>query len=253
MENNNSLNVVEKALGSPVAAEYPENALKVRRNLLASSLVSCVIVFGSISLDPTSSIFGFKFIGLTDNLIRIGLAVITIYFLIHFLWYAVDAFMEWRLRVTGTRLSFITTGRFSSEDCDYPDDPKQSTLYSWWMDQASQIGNMKEIINSLENKWQDSESEIRTIIGSSSDGKNLNIILNSLSELNKKVSELKSAVVNTEKTLLSQRIPASLKRFDDWFRLFLKSQNLRWIIIDTLLPIVIGTAAVVVLLLKLIR
>lgn len=254
MAEKSSLQAVEVTLGNPVAPEYTNNALKVRRNLLAVSLVSCFIAFFSIKLDPNSTIFGFKFVGLTDDLVSIGLVVFTIYHLAHFAWYVVDAAMEWRLRVTGTRLSFVTAGKLVSEHGDYPDDPRQSTLYSWWKDHARSIGNIKEIIITFEKEWEIAESAVQALVSNNTpDGRNLNNALQTLGQVQKSVFDLKRSVEQVDKTISSQRIPASLSRFDKWFGLFLRSQNLRWLLIDTCVPLAFGIIALLMLLIKLLR
>jgi hypothetical protein len=126
-----NLYAVEKALGNPVAGDLPENALKVRRNLLAFGIISVVITLGGVKLDPTSSVLGFKFVGISENLILNTLLATNAYLLLHFMWYAFEGLLEWRLRVTGTRLAFLTGARYGSEHADYPNDPRQSTLYNW--------------------------------------------------------------------------------------------------------------------------
>jgi hypothetical protein len=246
LKKSKSLEAVETILGSPVSPEYSDNALKVRRNLLVSSFVSCMIAFGQISLDPTSSILGFKFVGLTDDFIRKGLAVITLYYLVHFLWYAFDASVGWRLRITGTNLFFITAGKIVSELGDYPDDPKQSTLYSWWLDQAKEINKLKERIQLFEIIINKSENEIQTLTDCAD--KNRLIVL--LSQVETSIKDLRKSVDDIRETIESPRIVFSLSRFDNWFCAFLKSQNIRWAIIDTLLPILFGFLAVSSLLIK---
>ncbi|MDR7123114.1 hypothetical protein [Rheinheimera soli] len=99
---NEKLDAVEKALGNPVAGDLSDNALKVRRNLLAFGIVSIVITIGGVKIDPASSVLGFKFVGISEDLITNSLLVTNVYFLLHFIWYAFEGFLEWRLRVTGT-------------------------------------------------------------------------------------------------------------------------------------------------------
>lgn len=227
---NENLDAVEKALGNPVAGDLPENALKVRRNLLAFGIISIVITLGGVKLDPTSSVLGFKFVGISESLIANALLVTNIYFLLHFIWYAFEAFLEWRLRVTGTRLAFVTGARLGSEHADYPDDPRQSTLYNWWKDHAKRIGSFKETANELSVKIQAWEEKVSSF-KNGNDSLNLSNAMSTLTQAKNSVEKLKSQIQTTEKTLTALRIPHSLGRFDGWFKLFLKSQNLRWLII----------------------
>ncbi len=69
----------------------------------------------------------------------------------------------------------------------------------------------------------------------------------SVSQVRERVTELTRALENTSKTIASQRIPVSLERFDQWFKLLLQSQNLRWLLIDFLLPVALGVTALAVL------
>jgi len=57
------------------------------------------------------------------------------------------------------------------------------------------------------------------------------------------INQLYNSIQTAHKTISDQRIPVSLKRFDNWFQLFLRSQNLRWLIIEFLFPIVLGLSA----------
>lgn len=247
MSERSKIDAVEKALGSPIGAELPENALKVRRNLLISSMVALFVEFGGLRLDPTSSVLGFKFVGLTDDLIRIGLAVVTLYLLLHFLWYVHDALLEWRLRVTGTRLSFVTAARIASEHGDYPNDPRQSTLYHWWSEEAKRIKNVGAKALAVDDSLRESQQAVRTLIEEKGSGSNLQSILNVLTEMRNALTELNRSVEHIQKTLNADRISVSLKRFDGWFELFLRSQNLRWLIVDAMVPGLLGSWALIAL------
>lgn len=244
--NNDNISAVEKALGNPVAGDLSENALKVRRNLLVFGVISIAITIGGIKIDPTSSFLGFKFIGLSDRLIINSLLLTNLYFILHFIWYAFEGFLEWRLRVTGTRVAFMTGARFGSEHADYPDDPRQSTLYNWWKDQASQIGSFRTTTNELSEKVQEWEGKISSF-QDGNDSLNLANAMSTLSQAKSSIEKLNTQIQNTEKILTAHRIPYSLSRFDGWFKLFLKSQNLRWIIIDIIIPVVVGITAILLL------
>ena len=63
--------------------------------------------------------------------------------------------------------------------------------------------------------------------------------MNSINKMSKEVNMVKVSLEKTNTTLNSKRIPASLERFDNRFHFFLSSQNLRWLIIELLLPIFI--------------
>jgi hypothetical protein len=58
-------------------------------------------------------------------------------------------------------------------------------------------------------------------------------------------TQLQAAIESTAKALQSQRIPASLDRFDRAFHHFLTSQSMRWLLLDALLPLGLGVYALV--------
>lgn len=247
MAEEKSLDAVEKVLGNPVSAELSETALKVRRNLLLTSLLSIVVVIGVVRLDPSSTVLGFKFIGLTDSVIRTGLLLVTAYLFVHFLWYVLESVVEWRLRVTGTRLAFLTGAKFTSKIADYPDDPRQSTLYSWWLDQAKRIGGINKKIESVDDAFRPCEERLRVLLQNPGDAMNLQNTLNAITETRGVIVDLKRSVECVQETFSSQRIPGSLQRFDNWFQLVLRSENLRWLLIDALAPLIAGGTALFLL------
>ena len=104
---------VEKALGEPVFPAFSDYVRKLRANLVFVSFISISLIFGDLEIDPTSSILGLKFKNLSSDSLMYGLLILNGYMLVHFLWCSVDTFQEWSIRVTGTRLSFITTARFT--------------------------------------------------------------------------------------------------------------------------------------------
>lgn len=241
-----NLEAVEKALGNPVAGDLPENALRVRRNLLVFGMISVFITLGGVKLDPTSSVLGFKFSGVSEDLITNALLAANVYFLLHFIWYAFEGILEWRLRVTGTRLAFLTGSRFGSEHADYPDDPRQSTLYTWWLDNAKRIGNFKETADDLSEKIKAWEEKV-SLFQNGNDSLNLANAMSTLNQAKGATDKLTKQIETTEKVLTAMRISCSLGRFDGWFKLFLKSQNIRWLIIDILLPVSVGVTAIYLL------
>ena len=243
---NEKADAVAKVLGEPFFGEFPENTLKVRRNLIILSAISITIVLSGIQISQDSTILGLKFDGVDTRLLLQLLFYINLYLFIHFSWCALDNILEWRLRVTGTRLSFVTTGKTASEHGDYPDDPRQSTMYSWWIDQAKQIGNLKEKIETIESQIKASREKLDKAVAEVNSVSMSNLssaVIKSLNSALTNTIRLQQSVETAQKAIADQRIPVSLKRFDNWFQLLLRSQNLRWLIIELLLPIVFGGLA----------
>lgn len=228
----------QKALGEPLMPEFADYMRRVRSLLIVVSLISIGVVIGGLAIDPSSSVLGVKFQGLSDELIRKGLLIANAYLLIHFVWGAFDSWLEWGARLTGTRVAFVTTGRVASEHCDYPSDPRQSTLYNWWKDNASKIASLTEPLENTEQKLADWEKRVEEEI--LKDNPNLVTVVQSFREIQTNINDVKKKIENVEKTLTATRIPASLERFDNRFKLMLRSQNIRWLVLELAFPLILG-------------
>lgn len=238
---------VTKILGEPVFAEYSDNAWKIRTNLIVAATVSIAVAFGDLHIDPDSQILGLKFRGLSDAVLTNGLIAVVSYLLVHFLWVSLDALMEWRLRVTGTRVAFVTTGRFSSEHGDYPNNPRQSTLYNWWKEETRKIGNITESFSAINEKLERWDVSLKKKFDQGADALNINHTTHLLAEVREQARKAEQSVTAAMTTIGAERIPMSLARFDRWYGLFLRSQNLRWLLIDFLAPILAGAYALALL------
>jgi len=240
---------VEKILGEPIMVDFTDSVRKIRTSLLIVSIIAITVVLGQIEIDPSSPFFGIHFKGLTNKLILNGLAVLNIYMLIHFVWCSFDFWLEWIVRITGTRVAFVTTGRFANENCDYPNDPRQSTLYNWWKDEAAKIGSFRILASSIQDKLSEWEQKAKAAL----EGEDPNVVavLSSINSVSSDVTKLRSAIETAEKTIQSARIPASLARFDRKYQLFMRSQNLRWLVVELGLPVLTGSYAIFLLTSKL--
>lgn len=218
-------------MGEPVFIEFSENTFKIRKNLLIASAASLAVVIADLNIHPDSSFLGLKFHNLTDTVLTGGLIVVTFYLLLHFIWSAFDSLLEWWLRLTGTRVAFITVARAGSEHGDHPDDPRQSTFYNWWLDQARQMDNFSGKISQIESQL------------SNMDTLPFPQVLSSIRELGTQLDAHR-------KVFESKRIMVSLSRFDKWFEFFLRSQNLRWLIIEFLFPLILAGYALLLLFLR---
>ncbi|MCW8830727.1 MAG: hypothetical protein OQK32_04305, partial [Gammaproteobacteria bacterium] len=76
----------QKALGEPLMPEFTDYMRRARTLLIVVSLISIAVVIGGLAIDPSSSVLGVKFKGISDELIRKGLLIANAYLLIHFLW-----------------------------------------------------------------------------------------------------------------------------------------------------------------------
>lgn len=234
---------IEKIMGEPYMPDFSEGALKVRRNLLAVSLISIAGTVAGVRVAPDSPVFGFHLEHLNQAVIGDAIAVVIGYMLVHFFWYVVDAFAGWRLRVTGTRVAFITAGTYGSADLDYPSDPRQSTLYNWWRSRRPAIAQLCDGLPAIEaslDRVQKSLADLQTSPDVVNDSTN---VLRSLGEVRQSFDHLKRAIEASKSLEESPRMLFSLRRFDRWYGFWLRSQNLRWLVLDAGLPLLIGAAA----------
>jgi len=241
------LKAVEKVLGEPAFAEFTPNAWKIRTNLIIASGISIAVVFADLHIDPGSTVLGLKFHGLSDSVLTKGLFGVTLYLLLHFVWSAIDNLIEWRLRVTGTKVAFVTTGMFASEHADYPRDPRQSTLYNWWKDDARKIGNLTGQLSDIEKQLHEWDTRLKAQFVEKPDAMNIVNATSLISSAREAVVKLERSITEVRDTISALRIPVSLRRFDRWFHLFLRSQNLRWLVVELGAPILVGFYALVLL------
>jgi hypothetical protein len=136
---------------------------------------------------------------------------------------------------------------FSSEDADYPRDPRQSTLYNWWIAEAQRIGNLADHIPNFSARLTEWEKTMKERFATGADAMNIVNATNILAEARTGLEALQRSLTQTENVFTSQRIPASLRRFDDWFGFFLRTQNLRWLVIELSMPLVVAVYALALL------
>lgn len=239
------IKAVEKVLKEPVAAGFSDQAWKIRNNLIVGSSIALVMGLAKVQIAPDSTFLGLKFNGLNDNVIRLTLAAVVIYLLFHFLWAGWDSLLEWRLRITGTRTVFQTGSMFAPRHVDYPVEPRQSTLYNWWVMQHTAIARVGIVVEELQEKLKTWAADIQAIREGKSDpySNNLNNVISGLSQVNVQYADLVRALKANTEAITDDRIPTSLKRFDGWFQLFLRSQNLRWFVIEFVAPVIFSFAA----------
>lgn len=248
------LDRVSKVLKEPVYCEMDDVTVKVKNHLLLMSMISIFVVLGGLHIQQDSSILGLRFSGLNDFIVHFGLFVILAYLFFHFIWRSIDNFLEWTIRITGTRLMYVTGSSWGSDDADYPNDPRQSTLYNWWSNESSKIGYLNEKLDAISNDIKSLLEKTKAFI-ESEDKSNLNPnVLPQLTQFNssitstdKKINQLKDSIKSAGELKDSGRILVSLKRFDNAYQYFLRSQNLRWFIVDLLVPILLAIYSLILL------
>ena len=63
---------------------------------------------------------------------------------------------------------------------------------------------------------------------------------------NVQLSQPATKVQDLQKVLVSERIPVSLKRFDEAFKFHSMNQNARWLVLEFGVPVVVGISGIVV-------
>ncbi|NQY94037.1 MAG: hypothetical protein HRT43_07720, partial [Campylobacteraceae bacterium] len=156
MNDNKTTKDVQEWLGKPFTQDFSEYARKVRNNLGIVSVLSIIIITQGIEISG-GSFLGLKFNEDTFKMIFIYkiLFYLNIYFFIHFIWLAWDNFLQWRIKLTGT--FSINTGTFAGpkEVSDNRENPSQTTLYSWWVNESRSLCNTEEKITLLTEKLKE--------------------------------------------------------------------------------------------------
>ena len=202
---------LDKIFGAPVIFSYDEETLKTKKTLLIISIIGIVASFFGVSISTDSSLFGVKFYNLSQSLLVGAILVLNVFFWIKFIWMSFEYFLEWRLRVTGSGKSAVPKGGVLGSDLiDYATEPKQSTLYNWWLKHAKYFRESSsdpyEAINQI-------KEILKTDGWSSSSGMLVELIKKTETHLN-----------NIDKVFGDGRLEYSLKRFDRAFFYLLKSK-----------------------------
>lgn len=226
---------IAKVLGSPVGFDISETASKLRRNLLLVSVVVMILILGEVQPGPEVSVFGIKLTGLTSIKIMFGLSVLLAYNLVHYLWYCYELYSEWAVRITGTRLAFVTGGKYGQLGADYPDDPKQSTLYTWWLQQSNSIIAYSNLLQRVDASIQDFSEHTEQL--QARDMTSAGTVSSSIRGMKDALEQARHNLACTEAILTNVRVPESLKRFDNRFKMLLKSQNLRLVLVEVGMPV----------------
>ena len=236
MEDSDRQERIEKLMREPTPLEVTNYEEKIRRNLLIASMIVFALTYLQLVPASDSKFFGLSFDNLTPKSIYIILLIIISYELIHYVWLILNKLAYWRVRLTGTNPG-VSRGnggmRFGSEfdPEDYSGEQENSTFYVWMLDSKR---SFKEVFQSYDSKWN--SIEIATFDNQSLDQKTAEDILKKLNEISQIQSRLEGHVTNI-------RIEASFNRFEKWYSMMIRSQSLRWIILDFLLPILGGFGA----------
>lgn len=222
-------------LSNPVFLEVSEPIRKIRSNLLIISVISIFAILMGLEITPTLTIAGVELTGLTEYKISAGLAIVTAYMLIHFVWCSWDGFQEWRIRCSGVNIAFTDTPPPKA-------DPRQLSLMSWWTAQVSHVARLQD---ETEQAYAQFEKTIATFEQEPPDTKALHAMKENFHRYSSGMMQLYKTGVSTanEKSLREQ-----LERFDLFYKSFHVSQNLRWILFEVGVPVLLALIAFFLLL-----
>lgn len=251
-EQDKNTKAVEKALGEPFMLEFSETVRKMRTHLLIGGVVSLAAVLMDLTIAPNTPVFGVVFDGLTEGKILALLLAINVYLFIHFFWSSIDSFQEWRLRRTGTMVSYLTTIdlAFGNDELDFPPDPRQSTLYSWWRDRSKRLISLPQATDQIDSKIT---PMMDAVISELNKGQTPDLVSwqREFMSIREQLKAIKDSLEDSDTLVAHDRISVSLERFDSAFKVLLKSQNIRWITLEWLVPLLLGVSAIGALIYKL--
>lgn len=239
---NNSEEAIKKVLQEPFINEFPDYVRKIRNSLIIISVISIFAYYTGVTVSTDSKFLGLDFENLEPVHLNIIFLILNFYFFIHFLWCSLQNFVEWRLRLTGTKEAYPNSPGFASEDIDRLGDFHQSTLYRWWHYKVDKIKNFEGFMNHIAGSLEKIETQFFETPSPTAEVHR--DITKSLKKVSENLITLSSNVENLSKMQESKRIKVSLERFDNWFRIILKSQNLRWVFFELSMPLVLGVSSI---------
>ncbi|AZR83007.1 hypothetical protein [Thiomicrospira sp. S5] len=215
---------LKELLSHPVFLMHDTNTKVIRAQLFFLSVVSIILVCSQIKIGEGSSILGIKLKGLTSEHIYILLLLLLVYQLVHFVWASSESFMEWRLRQTALDTGGLGRGGLEIKERDISGEVRQTTIYAF-----------------LLNSTQYSLKRLQD---------NINVLTEENAE--KTYKEIENEVKNLEDSINHKRLDEAMWRFDNWFLMFCKFQNWRWLILEFSLPVILAVSGISLLLLKLV-
>jgi hypothetical protein len=252
----NEKEAVEKVIGEPVFISFTDDLLRQRRNLLIVSSLAIFFCLNNTKTEDHLEFLGLQFEDINETDIALGLFITIFYLLVHFTWCSIDLFIEWRLRLTGTYVLFNQKTGVGNELWDYPTDYRQSTLQNWWKEKCLEFKDLRKSLEKFEAMNQDYSRLLADFSETNRYGtdelRSFTQLMHGTQERFKE--EMRAIMSKTHKfmeTIQSKRIPASLDRFEKYFRLFTLSQCLRWLIIEMIIPLALGSFSLILLFLLL--
>ncbi len=231
--------VARKVLGEPYPLQLSEYEERVRRNLLLYSVVSIsACMLGAVSVNEPVLFGVIKLPRFSSEVIYAGLLMLVFYELLNYglmLW---NSFSYWRVRLTGSRLrpSRSTGGPWSTGGEEFEDvdgEEKNSTIYIWMFERAY---SAESILNAL-NERSIQLDEICVSLKRQQDMEGC------LGRLEVQVKMMNDSLKAIDNILSSARLSESFNRYDRWFYYMIKTQSVRWLVLDCAIPLLLGLIA----------
>lgn len=208
---------LKRLMEHPVLLGHDSHAKIIRAQLFFIAVSTLLLSSTSITIGKDSSILGIQLQGLTiDHILTVASLLLT-YQLIHFLWASAESLYEWRARLTALDTGGWGGGGIRIADENQQMKIRQTTLYAFFTN----------VLNADLLKARDLLEKIETPENSAT------------------IKDLEKPLERIADVLCNPRVEDSLWRFDNWFKMFCKMQNYRWFILDFLLPIILGIAALI--------
>lgn len=244
----NDSDKLDKLMAEPINEPISNIFYSIKRNLMLTSFIG--VLLGILRPKINSlSILGVH-ITLPDcasEWIYWCLVAILFYNLLHYISECALNFFYWRNRYTGSKLSHVTTGKFSHEGLDYPDNPKHSSLYRWWLENKNMAKELHDIHSDLLSFIQETEIKISELTKGNPSAHKPGEINSHIQKINNKSYEIAKNIKSINDVLSDERIKISLDRFERWFKKLLTLQSIKWIFFEFIIPIIFGLISLVIL------
>lgn len=239
------LNNIETLMKTPKNIEMTDYEERIRRNLLLTSFVALIFTLLGLQIDPTSRFLGgLTFSNIKPEMIHAILLCIVCYEFVHYVWNIRNTLMHWRIRLTGINHIEVRGDSGGSmgmenEQQDYLGKDEDSNLYTWMFETRRERIAVFNLIKDNSEKLKDAIEGVNFDVASAA--------VNKLNEIDQKLNSLNQSVDRITNSIENVRVDASLLRFDQWFKLLISSQNRKWLIMDLILPILLGSLAITTL------
>lgn len=235
------LDLIEGVMKSPKGISIVDYEERIRRNLLVVSIAAIAFTWLSLEVNTAKPFFGsLTFKNLTQRDIYGVFFVVLVYEFLHYFWIQINNFGAWRVRLTGITIPEVRgdggPARMGGENSptDFSGNDNNTNFYTWMFE------NKNDRTTAMTQLLKMSE-ELQSLVSSMQESQGINA--KQIQEFSAKINSISSSIERLERAMKNIRIDGSMLRFDQWFRVLVASQNLRWLILDIALPFILGLVA----------